>query len=164
MTEAPTRILAKTDYDGEIDGQWIDADAPRPHSFGHYFDEYILATEHDRLMAEKDVEWSSWCIIEVAVRNPSVSDYMKHWEGRAEKAEARVAELEARPTLTTHAGQAVILPSDYDVVRRAAFEEAAREADNHLPRDMWEARDSTIEYNQACRDIAAAIRALAEKG
>lgn len=27
-------------------------------------------------------------IIEVAIRNPSVADYMKHWEGRAEKAEA----------------------------------------------------------------------------
>jgi hypothetical protein len=33
-------------------------------------------------------------IIEVAVRNPSVSEYMAHWEGRAEKAEARIAELE----------------------------------------------------------------------
>lgn len=40
-------------------------------------------------------------IIEVAVRNPSVADYMRHWEGRAEKAESaltaaqeRIAELE----------------------------------------------------------------------
>lgn len=32
-------------------------------------------------------------IIEVAVRNPSVMDYMKHWEGRAETAEARETEL-----------------------------------------------------------------------
>lgn len=31
-------------------------------------------------------------IIEVAVRNPSVSDYMNHWEKRAETAEARLAE------------------------------------------------------------------------
>jgi hypothetical protein len=34
-------------------------------------------------------------IIEVAVRNPSVSEYMAHWEGRAEKAESRVAELKS---------------------------------------------------------------------
>lgn len=27
-------------------------------------------------------------IIEVAIRNPSVADYMAHWEARAEKAEA----------------------------------------------------------------------------
>lgn len=37
-------------------------------------------------------------IIEVAVRNPNVMEYMRHWEGRAEKAEARVAELEAALT------------------------------------------------------------------
>lgn len=28
-------------------------------------------------------------IIEVAVRNPSVADYVQHWEGRAEAAEAK---------------------------------------------------------------------------
>jgi hypothetical protein len=27
-------------------------------------------------------------VIEVAIRNPSVAEYMRHWEGRAEKAEA----------------------------------------------------------------------------
>ncbi len=32
-------------------------------------------------------------IIEVAVRNPSVKDYMEHWEERAEKAEAEVERL-----------------------------------------------------------------------
>lgn len=30
-------------------------------------------------------------IIEVAVRNPSVMEYMQHWEGRAEAAEAKLA-------------------------------------------------------------------------
>lgn len=30
-------------------------------------------------------------IIEVAIRNPSVAEYMAHWEGRAEKAEAQLA-------------------------------------------------------------------------
>ena len=33
-------------------------------------------------------------IIEVAVRNPSVAEYMAHWEGRATDAEARIADLE----------------------------------------------------------------------
>ena len=30
-------------------------------------------------------------IIEVAVRNPNVMEYMRHWEGRAEAAEAMLA-------------------------------------------------------------------------
>lgn len=34
-------------------------------------------------------------IVEVAIRNPSVAEYMFHWEARAEQAEARVVELEA---------------------------------------------------------------------
>ena len=32
-------------------------------------------------------------IIELAIRNPSVSEYMHHWERRAEAAEARIDEL-----------------------------------------------------------------------
>lgn len=34
-------------------------------------------------------------IAEVAAHNPSVMDYMRHWEGRAEKAEAEVERLRA---------------------------------------------------------------------
>ena len=34
--------------------------------------------------------------IEVAVRNPNVASYMKHWEERAEKAEAEVEQLRAQ--------------------------------------------------------------------
>jgi hypothetical protein len=34
-------------------------------------------------------------IIEVAVRNPSVAEYMEHWEGRATKAEAEEQMLTA---------------------------------------------------------------------
>lgn len=33
-------------------------------------------------------------VVELAVINPSVMDYMRHWEGRAEKAEARITTLE----------------------------------------------------------------------
>lgn len=39
-------------------------------------------------------EWRTWGIVEIAVRNPNVSSYMNHWEGRALKAEAALA---ARP-------------------------------------------------------------------
>ena len=35
------------------------------------------------------------CVIEVAVRNRNVAEYMSHWEQRAEKAEKRVTELDA---------------------------------------------------------------------
>lgn len=35
-------------------------------------------------------------IVEVAVRNPNVHEYMRHWEGRAEKAEAEVERLRAQ--------------------------------------------------------------------
>lgn len=45
-----------------------------------------LETELDAAKAELK-QWAQWGIIEVAIRNPSVADYMKHWEGRAEKAE-----------------------------------------------------------------------------
>jgi hypothetical protein len=35
----------------------------------------------------------TWGVIEIAVRNPNVSSYMEHWEGRALKAEAELARL-----------------------------------------------------------------------
>lgn len=39
--------------------------------------------------AEAELEqWTKWGIVEIAVRNPSVSEYIRHWEGRAERAEA----------------------------------------------------------------------------
>ena len=38
-------------------------------------------------------QWKSWGVIEIAIRNPNVSSYMNHWEGRALKAESEVAAL-----------------------------------------------------------------------
>ena len=46
-----------------------------------------LKYEIKRLRAELK-QWTTWGVIEVAIRNPSVSEYMRHWEGRATKAEA----------------------------------------------------------------------------
>ena len=43
-------------------------------------------------------QWQTWGIVEIAVRNRSVADYMEHWEARAlkAKAEAQVKAL-SRP-------------------------------------------------------------------
>jgi hypothetical protein len=46
------------------------------------------------LKAETE-QWTTWGVIEVAIRNPAVAEYMQHWEGRAEKAEAEVEALRA---------------------------------------------------------------------
>jgi len=43
-------------------------------------------------------------IIELAIRNPSVSEYMQHWERRAEAVEARIEELEAKQADLVRAG------------------------------------------------------------
>ena len=51
-----------------------------------------LAVARPVIEAERDKQWAAWGTVEVAVRNPSVSDYMKHWEERAAKAEAARAE------------------------------------------------------------------------
>lgn len=48
-------------------------------------------------------------IIEVAVRNPSVSEYMRHWEGRAEKAER---ELELCRAVTSLCCERKAAPSE----------------------------------------------------
>lgn len=45
--------------------------------------------EIDRLRAELD-HFTKSGIVEIAVRNPSVAEYMRHWEGRAEKAERTI--------------------------------------------------------------------------
>ena len=52
----------------------------------------------DARIAELEAEihnWKTWGIIEVAIRNPSVSEYMNHWEGRCLKAEAANAKMKA---------------------------------------------------------------------
>lgn len=54
-----------------------------------------LREERDGLRHDNDM-LTRGGIIEVAVRNPSVADYMTHWEGRAETAEAALAELRSR--------------------------------------------------------------------
>jgi hypothetical protein len=64
-----------------------------------YPDALQLARKLERELAEAKRQFSElehnlyhWGIIEISVRNPSVAGYMKHWEGRAESAEARAEE------------------------------------------------------------------------
>lgn len=44
----------------------------------------------------RDAQWAAWGIVEVAVRNQSVAEYMNHWEGRAVKAENDLESLLGR--------------------------------------------------------------------
>ena len=41
-------------------------------------------------------EWRTWGVIEIAVRNPNVSSYVDHWEGRTLKAESELTALRTR--------------------------------------------------------------------
>ena len=52
-------------------------------------------SEFDRLLQEMTDLINSG-IVEVAARNPNVLEYMRHWEGRAETAEAALAASDAR--------------------------------------------------------------------
>lgn len=45
-------------------------------------------------LTRENSQWQTWGIAEIAIRNPSVMEYMRHWEGRAESAEARCAAME----------------------------------------------------------------------
>lgn len=51
-----------------------------------------LKAEIDRLKGKIE-DWKSWGIVEIAVRNPRVAEYMNHWEGRALKAEEELSKL-----------------------------------------------------------------------
>jgi hypothetical protein len=52
--------------------------------------EWIRFEDYASLSAEL-AQWKTWGVVEVAVRNPSVAEYMKHWEERTEKAESALA-------------------------------------------------------------------------
>ena len=62
-------------------------------------DQVILRLDAEKRAADAEAQvrqWQTWGIVEIAVRNPSVAEYMAHWEGRAFKAEAQVKAL-SRP-------------------------------------------------------------------
>lgn len=74
--------------------------------------------EVDRLRFEIDM-LTRGGVIEVAVRNPSVAEYMEHWEGRAEKAESGLTEAATRiASLTARVSE---LEQDRDSHQRKAI-------------------------------------------
>ena len=51
-------------------------------------------------MLREEVAFLKTCgIIEIAIRNPSVMDYMRHWEGRAERAEDALSRIRYPDTM-----------------------------------------------------------------
>lgn len=57
---------------------------PKDYVGANYADYWKQRAE----LAERELEhFKSGGIIEVAIRNASVSEYMRHWEGRTERAE-----------------------------------------------------------------------------
>ena len=66
-------------------------DDPQDVSLGEWAEwSHKCADRIEELEAENHLLKTSG-IVEVAVRNPSVMEYMQHWEGRAEAAEAKIA-------------------------------------------------------------------------
>lgn len=73
--------------------------------FARTLERELAATERLRFGADADrrrlraeVERLKTCgITELAAINPSVADYCKHWEARAEKAEAALAAIKGTP-------------------------------------------------------------------
>ena len=76
------------------------------------------AARIEELEAENNLLKTSG-IIEVAVRNPRVMEYIQHWEGRAEAAEAKLAKAEviiriiASDKWDERLGEAVDLSCEY---------------------------------------------------
>jgi len=54
----------------------------------------MWTSDHDKILARQEEQWKTWGVIEIATRNSNVLEYMKHWEGRALKAEAKNSRLE----------------------------------------------------------------------
>lgn len=72
-----------------------------------------LADRIEELEAENHLLKTSG-IAEVAARNPSVMEYMQHWEGRAESAEAKLAKAVAEMKSLTDASTLMQSSASYD--------------------------------------------------
>ena len=63
--------------------------------------ETLMKVSSDLLAALRETreelkQWTTWGIIEIAVRNPNIASYMNHWEDRAEAAERERDRLKAQ--------------------------------------------------------------------
>lgn len=84
--QAKTSLIAKAKrLETDPDYDWDD--------ISDKYERHAINAVLDLVEAEKELSnWATWGIVEIAVRNPSVADYCKHWEERAEKAEKLLAE------------------------------------------------------------------------
>jgi hypothetical protein len=83
-------------------------------------------------------------IIEVAIRNPSVMDYMKHWESRAERAEAEITQFCAQAALAWKAGRDAAA-----AVTAQTLRQDMPDAENVLPPDRFDEGTSAAYENIA---------------
>jgi len=86
MSEAPERITVTFN-------NWRNPNAGAAYKNSAGDTGYVRDDRIEELEAENHLLKTAG-IIEVAARNPSVMEYMQHWEGRAEAAEERSEVLE----------------------------------------------------------------------
>ncbi len=104
--------------------------------------------------AERDKQWRDWGVIEVAIRSPAVAEYMKHWEGRTETAEKRVAELEERLMVMCVAQLEVGLAPWELLQNSAKLLRLVRRCDLTRPNEL------TAVIDAQCKDIDAVLKRL----
>lgn len=74
-------------------------------------------------------DWRKMCIVEISCENQSVSDYIKHWEGRTLKAEAQLALLESeRDGLLEELNIVLKWLTESELVAAKAFAKSLRSA------------------------------------
>lgn len=109
---------------------------------------FAAASAITEATAKRDERWAAWGVVEVAVRNPQVAEYCKHWEERVQKLQAEVAALKAECNTTITKAQ-----ESYSVMMR-----------------HWEARDkaeadltAAEQENQRLREALEQIKNECEK-
>ncbi|MGN8022886.1 hypothetical protein ACTJJ7_19460, partial [Phyllobacterium sp. 22229] len=118
-----------------------------------------LEAERDELQRELD-HFTSSGIAEIAVRNPSVMDYMSHWEGRAEAAEKRVEEFEAGIKRLSDEEELLAETTDGDMfsmVSLAAKLAASERREKELAGIVQDADDRRIEQTDRATEAEASL-------
>jgi len=60
------------------------------------YDTLVKCEDLEKKYKELEKNLSLWGIVEISIRNSSVLEYMKHWEGRTLKAESEYESLEKK--------------------------------------------------------------------
>lgn len=171
MSDAPERIIAKVDYDGDVDGQWLDASAPRPHSFGRYFAEYVRADLVEALQARVaelearlELDWYFTINEDGSTTRHEMTDEQKrtHPDGITAR-DVTIAELEEDLDDARNEARAA---------RNKALEDAATKCDQLAKGVDADAKAAEAHYPDIAKDrreyaediqmLSAAIRAMKE--